>query len=111
MIDLGALVTLTVDKSHPDGEELKAGVSGMVVQANPNRDGSVRYVVDFGSEGQWNCSEEELSHEGMVHRERSPRLSGSRQTRKIEEDDETDGDEILSFEEEMALLEGEDNPF
>jgi hypothetical protein len=113
-INLGALVTLLVDKYSPDGDELPSGVSGMVVQATPNSNGSIRYVVDFGPEGQWNCEENELSHEGTVQRERpstrhTPLRSGymSVQPKKEEKSD----DNILSFEEEMALLEGEDNTF
>ena len=107
-INLGSLVTLLVTKEHPDGDELQSGVSGMVVQANPNSNGSIRYVVDFGSEGQWNCEESELSQEGTVQRSTpTPRglSAGYRSRTKLKEDDE-----ILTFEQEMALLEGQGEP-
>lgn len=121
-IDLGTLVTLLVDKEHPDrnGEGLSAGVSGLVVQANNNADGSVRYVVDYGAEGQWNCEENELSQEGRAAPpvpERSRRYDGdwalyplgaldeepSVAGPKPKASEQEDG-KVLSFEEEMALL-------
>jgi len=125
-IRLGTLVTLLVRKDHPDGEFLSAGVSGMIVQQNPNLDGTIRYVVDFGSEGQWNCEENELQQEGRVGRDREretrpwpvieegPLIASQGEPAQetiigyrsdTEEDDDEDDDHILSFEEEMALLE------
>ena len=116
-INMGALVTLLVTKEHPDGEELTSGVSGMVVQTNPNQDGSIRYVVDFGPEGQWNCEEGELLVEGSVQRHSpGPKLRplpGGASLRPVpvetrhSKNNEDNPDKVLSFEEEMALL-GED---
>ena len=128
-IRMGTLVTLLVNKEHPDGDDLSSGVSGLVVQEARNGDGSLRYVVDFGSEGQWNCEESELEQEGSTigedgpERERevaSPAPEGANlssdpalsvsvdphpvgyERKKIKEEEH-----VLSFEEEMAMLERE----
>ncbi len=64
----GDIVTLNVSKSEGAGEgslEVSAGVTGMVVSAPP-AGGIATYVVDFGPEGQWNCTDEEL--EGLQSR-------------------------------------------
>lgn len=114
----GVLVTLLVNKLHPDGDgELSAGVSGLVVQANPNADRSIRYVVDFGAEGQWNCEESELSQEGRAApaepaRARRYGVEVPLPPTREEEDEiepkalKQEDVKVLSFEEEMAILEG-----
>jgi len=115
-ISLGTLVTLLIRKIHPNGETLSSGISGMVLQANPNPTGPVRYVVDFGAEGQWNCEESELGIEGLIQsqeredrpRETTPRVttfSGEGMPPAVKEKG-VSPEKVLSFEEEMAILEG-----
>jgi hypothetical protein len=64
MYRAGEVVTLLVDKSEGAGEgslHIQSGITGMIANAGRAcREGDYSYVVDFGPEGQWNCTHNEL---------------------------------------------------
>ncbi len=65
----GNIVTLVSRKMHGEGEHavtLREGIVGMIVEGHPDRTGhrNHAYIVDFGPEGQWNCTQTELRAEG-----------------------------------------------
>ena len=67
MYQLSSLVTLLVDKTHgEEGEDsymsVRSGIAGMVVSMRA-RGNDAGYIVDFGPQGQWNCTQEEISGE------------------------------------------------
>ena len=65
MYQIGEVVTLNIDKHEGAGEgslTVNAGITGMVVNSGRAcREGDYSYVVDFGPEGQWNCTHAELT--------------------------------------------------
>jgi len=64
MFKQGTLVTLSVNKSHGEGEDaitLKSGICGMVAAGERKPDGNHQYTVDFGAYGGWYCSQSELT--------------------------------------------------
>ena len=64
MYENGQVITLRINKTHGDNPEytvrLRSGVCGMVVNAENSADGNHKYIIDFGPEGQWHCTHEEL---------------------------------------------------
>jgi len=63
MYNVGDVVTLLIDKSEgagPSSLEVRAGITGMIVNAGRACGSSYAYIVDFGPEGQWNCRHNEL---------------------------------------------------
>jgi len=62
----GNIVTLLVDKEHTDMGNISSGITGMIV----GRSGEL-FTVDFGPNGQWYCTEEELRSESTESETRS----------------------------------------
>lgn len=101
----GDLVTLVVNKEHNEGGEIlrvAAGTAGMIVNFR-SRDNL--YVVEFGPEGQWNCTAEELHSEmGERSEEDSSRIGDFRiegmawidEAEEAEDDSEEDDREEVS---------------
>jgi hypothetical protein len=60
---IGQIITLLNDKSHGEGQSLmsiRAGIVGIIVNTRSTSSGT-QFVVDFGNEGQWNCTRDEIS--------------------------------------------------
>jgi len=62
-----SIVTLAVDKSFGEGEDilkLKAGICGMIMKTTLSKhNNEYQYVVDFGPYGQWYCIQSELTEQ------------------------------------------------
>jgi hypothetical protein len=107
MLRHGAIVTLEQDKSHGEGNNalhIESGISGMVVEYRPGPDREPIYVVDFGPQGQWNCTRDELKPEREEDDWNDPQPEERQEFRmewtqefggnEPEEDDESDEEEV-----------------
>ena len=114
----GSIVNLAVAKSHGEGESavsLAAGVCGLVMRGEKQREGRSLYTVDFGAYGQWYCYQEELVGENVEEWDSEDEEEETpRRTEELQEEDtpETPPDgtrerRIESKEEESDIIDFE----